>query len=121
MERYTYRDKENPQWVGTIDRSNGTESQNSQCVQRLCELEDKLESGQLVELPCKVGDTVWILDDPYFVADIFQMEVEDIKIGRSKIIVSGYHECEYQDFIGSFVFKTKEQAEAKLKELQENK
>lgn len=27
-------------------------------LQRLCELEDKIESGTLVELPCKVGDTV---------------------------------------------------------------
>ena len=90
-------------------------------IERLAELEDKIESGTLVELPCKVGDTVWILNDPYFVADIFEMEVEDIKISRSKIIVSGYHECEYQDFMGDFAFKTKAEAEAKLKELQNKK
>lgn len=27
---------------------------------RLCELEDKIEQGKIVELPCKIGDEVWI-------------------------------------------------------------
>lgn len=29
---------------------------------RLAELEDKLENGTLIELPCKVGDTVYVLN-----------------------------------------------------------
>lgn len=30
-------------------------------LQRLAELEDKIEAGTLVELPCKVGDTVYVI------------------------------------------------------------
>uniref|UniRef100_UPI004027A9BA hypothetical protein n=1 Tax=Eubacterium sp. TaxID=142586 RepID=UPI004027A9BA len=32
---------------------------------RLAKLEDKLENGTLIELPCKVGDTVYIIFDKY--------------------------------------------------------
>lgn len=31
-------------------------------IKRLAELEDKIENGTLLELPCKVGDTVYELD-----------------------------------------------------------
>lgn len=27
---------------------------------KLCELEDKIEQGKILELPCKIGDEVWI-------------------------------------------------------------
>ncbi len=98
------------------------EAEDEQTIlDRLAELEDMLESGLLQKLPCKVGDKVWVLDDPDYVADIFEMEVEDIEITRSKIIVSGVHNGEYQDFVSSFVFKTKAQAEARLKELKGGK
>lgn len=30
------------------------------CLRRLAELEDKLENGTLIDLPCKIGDTVWL-------------------------------------------------------------
>lgn len=32
-----------------------------EALQRLAELEDKTEAGTLVELPCKVGDTVYVI------------------------------------------------------------
>ena len=32
------------------------------CIERLAELEDKIEDGTLVELPCKVGDKVYWVD-----------------------------------------------------------
>ena len=32
-------------------------------IERLAELEDEIENGTLVELPCKVGDTVYHLSD----------------------------------------------------------
>lgn len=85
---------------------------------RLAELEDKIESGKMLELPCKVGDTIWILNDPYFVGEIFEMEVLEIHLTKKHIIVVGYHECETFEAISQFVFRTKEQAEARLKELQ---
>lgn len=30
-------------------------------IERLAELEDKIENGTLIELPCKVGDTVYMI------------------------------------------------------------
>lgn len=27
---------------------------------KLCDLEDKIEQGKILELPCKIGDEVWI-------------------------------------------------------------
>lgn len=40
---------------GRIERIYGSDCR---LLQRLCELEDKIESGTLIELPCRVGDTV---------------------------------------------------------------
>lgn len=31
-------------------------------IERLAELEDKIENGLLIELPCKVGDMVYVID-----------------------------------------------------------
>ncbi len=39
------------QWVGT--------SNDLKIYRRLAELEDKIENGTLVELPCKVGDVMY--------------------------------------------------------------
>lgn len=33
------------------------------CFNRLAELEDKIENGTLIELSCKIGDTVWFIKD----------------------------------------------------------
>lgn len=40
---------------------NGDEAKQK-AIDRLAELEDKIEAGTLVELPCKVGDTVYEID-----------------------------------------------------------
>lgn len=40
-------------------------------LKRLAELEDKIENGTLIELPCKVGDTIyvpWVYDGEYGVS-----------------------------------------------------
>lgn len=34
-------------------------------VTKLADLEDSLEQGKLIELPCKPGDTVWLLHQTY--------------------------------------------------------
>lgn len=60
-ERMTYRYKEDPRYCGVIDKTNGVVSPCSQAVERLTELEDKIEGGLLVDLPCKVGDAVYML------------------------------------------------------------
>ena len=32
----------------------------AEILNRLCDLEDKIEQGKIVELPCQIGDEVWI-------------------------------------------------------------
>lgn len=34
---------------------------NFSALVRLAELEDKIENGTLIELPCKVGDRIWAI------------------------------------------------------------
>ena len=36
---------------------------------RLCEIEDKICEGRMVELPCKVGDTLWKIEDVWHLDD----------------------------------------------------
>ena len=33
---------------------------------KLCEFEEKIENGTLIELPCKVGDTVYVIEPLWF-------------------------------------------------------
>ena len=87
---------------------------------RLVELEDKIENRTLIDLPCKVGDTVWWVNGYRTVPRIEEYKILALTIAKDNKI---YLRVEY----GHFTFEvdelcfTKEQAEAKLKELQEEK
>ena len=80
-------------------------------------LQDKLaeykaleEQGQLIKLPCKKGDKIYIVNFPYISTD----EIEKISVtyeGRTEII------NEYQ--IGTYAFFTHEEAEAFLKQIKD--
>lgn len=85
---------------------------------RLAELEDKLESGQLVELPCKVGDAVYCIDYEC----VHTPTKQKIKYSLSEGIVSNLEEqLHYSSAIlfQKVCFTDKSQAEARLKELKE--
>lgn len=102
-------------------------------VNRLAELEDKIESGLLVEPPYKLGDRVfgideWILNHVGSYRAIKEGTIVyiDIRILAEKIIY--HYSIEYFDNIFkvndtksrsvcSHVFTTREDAEAKLEEL----
>lgn len=86
---------------------------------RLAELEDKIENKNLIELPCKVGDSFYGF---YGIESntIFKYSVTAIKILENNII----HLCTVYDIefvLGKNCFLTKAEAKAKLKELQEGK
>lgn len=76
------------------------------CAQALGELADKLEEGTLVELPCKVGDTVYIVGRKYR-AGSYESFINTGKFRYSDI-----------EKFGDIVFITREAAEARLKELE---
>lgn len=119
----------------------------TQAYERLAELEDKLESGLLLDLPCKVGDTLYRICPQG--AHIKYGEMWDGKIvqrpcQRCPWEGCGCYDIGYQKdmkehivqpremknlaaivqiipYLGKIWFTTKEQAEARLKELQGDK
>lgn len=98
--------------------------------------EDAEEQGLLIRLPCKVGDTVWVVTSPFNVFDDIEYEKnmrnevyeafvssvtfykngEQYRISAkvtNHFIGAYFQECDF----GKTVFLTKEEAEAKLKEM----
>lgn len=92
-------------------------------LNRLAELEDKIEDGTLVELPCKVGCTVYEVFARHNPPFINESIVEKIVITESGIKLKLSRNAMYEtavSSIGKTLFFTRKEAEAKLKELQEN-
>ena len=96
---------------------------DGEAIDRLAELEDKIENGTLVETPCKVGDTVYF--DTYRHGE--SIGVQPHKVERVEVVFRtertfgnvGADIPEWQ--FGKSVFLTKSEAEARLKELKEEK
>lgn len=92
-----------------------------EAVNRLAELEDKIENGTLVELPCKVGTTIFWADN-YFPESA---EVEEIKLtgfgynwAHKTVFMLDEDGAEiYQYNFGKEAFFTREEAEKRLEEL----
>lgn len=108
------------QWGGT--------SRELKIYNRLAELEDDLESGKMIRLPCKVGDTVWSIvtstdrtKNTIIYKHIQEYQVERIEIDSNDLylVISVFTEdgiCEGYARPNQ-VYYTKAEAEAKLKEL----
>ena len=87
----------------------------NEAYNRLAELEDKLEQGTLIELPCKVGDTVYVIikaENGYAllkdICDGFMIKDGEVYIGLQTYNVGA----------NKYYF-SREEAEKRLKELQE--
>ena len=96
----------------------------SMAVKRLGELEEKIENGALVELPCKVGDVMYeVIGDAY----IDEWEIESICFNKTypKGIIWAKRTRDFARWkfwiedCGTKWFATKAEAEAKLRELKE--
>lgn len=96
--------------ISLIDDENIYEAINA--VEKLAHYEDMEEQGRLIELPCTVGDTVW---------DIAGAEIREQIVDGIECRTDGFYiyanEDEWLGKINELVFLTKEEAEAKLKEL----
>lgn len=108
-------------------------------LEKLADYEDLEEQGRLIKLPCKVGDTVYVVTSPFNVFDDIEYD-ENMKdeVYESYVSSITFYECGEQyriyakatnHFIGAYfrecdfgktVFLTKSEAEAKLKELRRN-
>ena len=86
---------------------------------------DKIENGTLKDFPCKVGDTVWEIFYSKYEERILELEVTQIVIQETIVYrcktktrcLYSYGWVKNEDF-GKTVFLTKNEAEKKLKELQ---
>lgn len=133
MERLTERmenapDRESNVWVKNHDYIKASE--------KLAEYEDLEEQGLLVRVPCKVGDTVWVVTSPinvfdydkydgdaeYEVYESFLSSVSYYASGEqfriyakvtNSFIAAYFRECDF----GKSIFFTREEAEKKLEEL----
>ncbi len=121
-------------WSNDIDLTQ--ELGYSYIYEKLYELENLLENGGLLKLPCKVGDTVYCLIAQGRFGTVYTTG-EAIARVVSKIIWDGnrfeiysecphywekdYSECNFYGYWGDSVFATKEAAEAELKKIREKK
>ena len=94
-------------------------------INKLAAYEDAEEQGLLLRLPCKVGDTVYAFLSTcnYFTeCQINKIELKPTLYGNTCYFLEpiGHRGCLYrcfEDDFGKTVFLTKEEAEAKLKEM----
>ena len=104
---------------------------NDKTFYKLQHYEDLEEQGRLIELPCKVGYTVWsFVYETIICGEViaikYEIEVENYGTSIVEKITIDFNDIDgefeatvdFQDF-GKKVFLTKEEAEAKLKELKE--
>ena len=112
------------------------ENNRHNVLQKLADYEDLEEQGRLIKLPCKAGDTVYVVTSPFNVFDDIEYdentkdEVYESYVSSTTFYQSGeqyriyakatnhsigayFRECDF----GKTVFLTKSEAEAKLKEL----
>ena len=98
---------------------------------KLQNLEDKIENGTIIELPCKVGTTLYFIynrpyaDKPNLAPKIHETNNWYFDVCQNGVAIStrnpyGYN-GEYFYYLGEMVFLTKAEAEKKLKEIQSEK
>ena len=108
----------------TCSEDCGQCERNFNALVRLAELEDKINNGTLIELPCKVGDTVYEVFKEHKPPFIQETTIEKIVITEKGFKLRLSRNSVYETAISSLgrtIFLTESEAEAKLKELQEKK
>lgn len=125
MERLTER---NPSWIDDEmwERACEPDCEEIDAIYRkLKAYEDAEEQGLLLRLPCKVGDTIYCITpyvkEPIITTHVLQMNIKQFYnkriIVRINIMNKMGESCYFLDDIGKKIFLSREEAEAKLKEL----
>ena len=108
----------------TIRNSDGSVSQPTHSTfekvfNRLAELEDDLESGKIMRLPCKAGDTVYCIYQMYDGRiECFDEKVLYIEVRKNNHIEVVTLKTFLEKATRIKVCYTREEAKARLKELQ---
>ena len=95
-------------------------AEDAKVFEKLCDLEDKIENGTLVDLPCKVGDTIYEVFKYHKPPFIQQTKVEKIIITEKGLKLKLARNSVYETSIASLgktLFLTETEAEARLQEL----
>ena len=95
-------------------------------AKKLCDLEDKIEQGKLLELPCKIGDEKFAILPLPNANVIVKGKVYTIIYQNGFVIDFGYKPEEYDytaytQLLPEELFDTYEEAEAKLREMEGDK
>ena len=97
-----------------------SEIEGAEAYWKLAELEDKIEQGTLIELPCKVGDTIyWISSNNRDIVEVVVNRIALAEKDRKILYVEEKGFGEYTIMFVNDIYLTREEAEKKLKELQE--
>lgn len=88
-------------------------------VQRLWELENQIEKGEWVKLPCKLGENYVIKDYGFNRLRVERCRIVGYNFSQFESIIYPVDDYEYPHAPDK-VFSTKEEAEQRLKELQNN-
>ena len=105
-----YKRLTNQKWSKDIDLTQ--ELGYSYIYKRLAELEDKIEAGTLVEIPCKVGDNaVAIIDTLAYPNAIYNVKLKDL----AYIVEDENGDVTFQHI--TRIFGTKAEAEKRLEEI----
>lgn len=127
MERLTEKADERLHGYGIKYHRRSFKVDSFSVLNKLGGYEDLEEQGLLLRLPCKVGDTVYIVGDKYpaFIETIVITEdnhimFEFVEFYRSYEITEVWDSGGFEsEDIGKTVFLTKEEAEAKAREMEE--
>lgn len=105
-----YKRLTNQKWSKDIDLTQ--ELGYSYIYKRLAELEDKIEAGTLVEIPCKVGDNaVAIIDTLAYPNAIYNVKLKDL----AYIVEDENGDVTFQHI--TRIFGTEAEAEKRLEEI----
>ena len=126
-----YTQEDIDEWIRTCEE---LQEKNRELEQDLAEITQKIEQGTLIELPCKVGDTVWTINcwqeygkqelgERYIVTryELHENKCSCIEINDKNHYcgVISIRAKERYKGVTPYVFLTREEAEKRLKELQE--
>ena len=118
MERLTERyditpDGESDVWVKQHDYISA--------ARKLCDYEDLEEQGLLVRLPCKIGDTVFRINEgaknPIIELTVTQINIIRKSYNLEVVDRDGGELMYFKNDIGNSIFLTREEAEKKLEEM----
>lgn len=91
-------------------------------IDKLAEYEDAEEQGLLLRLPCKVGDTIYVIDHERIYSLVTQNNIY-FAFGKIHILCesSCFSDIVCYDDLNKTVFLTKAEAEQALQQMQEGK